>query len=52
MHTGLQAIDITRIDDYAAESPSSGEDQFADLVVEALVGLRLDMVKWFNHSLV
>jgi hypothetical protein len=28
-------VDITRLDDYAAESPSLDEDPFADLVVEA-----------------
>jgi hypothetical protein len=37
IHTGLQAIDITRLDDYAVrESGSSAldEDLFADLVVD------------------
>lgn len=36
VHTGLRAVDITRLDDYAAESLSLEEDPFADLVVEAL----------------
>lgn len=37
MHTGLRAIDITRLDDYAAvenRSSTSSEDPFADLVVD------------------
>jgi hypothetical protein len=39
MHTGLQAINITRLDDYAVvENRSSplGENPFADLVVNPL----------------
>jgi hypothetical protein len=36
MHTGLQAIDITQLDDYAVvDNPSLDEDPFADLVVDA-----------------